>query len=413
MNHYAIGHLADKGGRHYWLAQQLRRDGYRPMVFGCNERHDGDGAYFSDKRPWHVEYDRIRVPYITINSTPYTGNGISRVRNMAMFAWNLIRAAQEVARKRGKPDVIYASSVHPLTVLAGELLAKEFGMPCIGEVRDLWPETLVAYGSLTEGSLAARLLYAGEKFMYARADAMIFTMEGAPDYIREHGWTTEQGGPIDLKRVYHMNNGVDLRQFDRNAVRYVLPDPELDDPELFCVVYTGAIKRANNLGKVLEMAEYLRDLPDLRILIWGEGNETEDLIRKTRERGLDRMIRFKGCVEKKYVPAIVKRSDVNLMHWEQSSVNRYGYDYNKLFDYLAAGRVVYSTIRSGHSLLVRLNCGIETGGGAPEDFAKGIRDIYNMSPEERSGWGERARQAAHEYDFKVLTRKLERIIEAL
>lgn len=413
MNHYAIGHVCDNGGRHYWIAENLKKDGYEPVIFGCNEKHNVNGSFFDFEGIWTEKTDKNGIIFVPIKSSPYLGNGRSRVKNMVVFARNLEKTAKEYAKIHGKPDVIYASSVHPLTVIAGENLARYFKVPCIGEVRDLWPETLVAYGSIKKESTIAKALYEGEKWIYKRADAMVFTMEGAPDYIREHKWDKEQGGPIDLSKVYHICNGTDIKQFDENAEKYVLPDEDLDNPNTFCAVYTGAIKRANNLGILLEAATYLKDIPNLKILVWGEGNEIEMLTKKAAELGMQDSFIFKGLVSKKYIPSIVKRSDVTLMHWERTSVNNYGYDYNKLFDYLAAGKPVFSTIQSGHSLLINKNCGTETEGTKPEQIADGIRKIYNMTPEERKVWGDRARAASYDYDFEVLTNKLESIIESL
>ncbi|MBQ9664102.1 MAG: glycosyltransferase family 4 protein [Oscillospiraceae bacterium] len=417
MNHYAVNQLLNRGGRHYWIAEQLQRDGYEPVIFGCNAKQDADEDFFptaDGPAPlWKVEHSPSGIPFVVIRSIHYKGNGVSRVANMALFSVNLIATAREYARITGAPDIVYASSVHPLTVFAGEQIARHFGVPCIGEVRDLWPETLVAYGSVKRDSAFGRLLYAGEKLMYSRADAMVFTMEGAPDYIREHGWDTDQGGPINLDRVYNVNNGVDLEAFDRNVTDFPFPDPDLDDPDSFCVVYTGAVRRANNLGLMLDALEYLRDLRNLKILIWGRGYEIDALTKKAAERGLSDRFVFKPFVNKQYIPSILSKADVCLMHWERSSVNDYGYDYNKLFEYLASGKVVFSTIQSGHSLLVSHDCGIETDGPTPKDFADGLRRIYNMSPEERADWGRRAREAAAFYDFRVQTRVLEQAIEAV
>ena len=413
LNHYATGMLFSGGGRHFWMAEQLVKDGYTPVVFGCNAKTDRKELFFPGDALWQETTTDNGVKFVAVKSSLYQGNGVSRVKNMVNFALNLLKTAKEYAKKYGKPDVIYASSVHPLTVLAGERIARHFRVPCIGEVRDLWPETLVAYGALRRNSLPAKLLYAGEKWMYKRADAMIFTMEGAPDYIREHRWDKAQGGPIDLNRVYHINNGVDLEQFDRNVEAFVYADPDLDDPGTFCAVYTGSVRRANNLGLLLDALAYLKDLEHFKILIWGQGYEIEKLKARAEERGeADRFV-FKGFVDKKYIPSIVTKSDCNLMHWERTSVNNYGYDYNKLFEYLAAGRPIFSTIQSGHSLLVNKNCGIETDGPTPKDFADGIRKIYQMSPEERDEWGRRARIAASDYDFKVQTKVLEKIIESV
>lgn len=413
MNHYAIEHLFSNGGRHFWIAENLKRDGYEPVVFGCNEKHNDVGVFYPSDKLAKVVYSENRIPFVAIRSTEYMGNGLSRVKNMAVFAKNLIKVAKVYAKKHGKPDVIYASSVHPLTVIAGEHLAKCFHVPCIGEVRDLWPETLVAYGAIKKNSMTAKLLYQGEKWMYKRADAMIFTMEGAPDYIKKHKWNTESGGPIDLSRVFHVCNGVDIQQFDQNAEKYFLPDEDLDAKDTFCAVYTGAIKRANNVGLLLETAKFLKDIKNLKILIWGDGNEVEELKKRVISENLSDKVVFKGYIEKKYVASVCKRADICLMHWERTSVNNYGYDYNKLFDYLAAGKVVFSTIRSGHSLLESKNCGIETSGNTPEDFAEGIRKIYEMSDKEREEWGERARKAAYDYDFQVLTKRVEKVISVV
>ena len=413
MNHYVMNQYFNRGGRHYWIAEQLKQDGFEPVVFGCNAKQDADEDFFQSRLKWHVERSPSGVPYVPIRSTHYKGNGISRIENMLLFTKNLLSVAKEYAKEFGPPEVVYASSVHPLTVFAGEQIARHFKVPCIGEVRDLWPETLVAYGAVKGDSLIGKLLYAGEKLMYRRADAMVFTMEGAPDYIREHGWDKEHGGPIDLNRVYNINNGVDLEAFDRNIREFPYPDPDLDDPGSFCAVYTGAVRRANNLGLLLDALEYLRDLENFKILIWGRGYEIEPLKKKAAERGLSDRFVFKPFVNKQYIPSILSKADICLMHWERSSVNNYGYDYNKLFEYMASGKVVFSTIQSGHSLLVNKNCGIETDGPTPKDFADGMRRIYNMSPEERADWGKRARIASADYDFRVQTKVLEHIIETL
>lgn len=413
MNHYAVGHFVQKGGRHFWIANELKKDGYNPVVFGCNEKHDGTGLFYKDSKKWHKEIFDNGVILVSINSSYYKGNGFSRVKNMYSFYKNLLKTAKEYAKKNGKPDIIYASSVHPLTILAGEKLARFFRVPCIGEVRDLWPETLVAYGSLKKNSLMAKILYRCELNLYKKADAMVFTMEGAPDYIKEHKWDKEQGGPIDLNNVYCICNGTDIEQFDNNSKLYKISDSDLDNKDLFCAVYTGSIKRANNLGLLLEAAVFLKDLNNFRILIWGSGNEVEMLQQKAKDLGVDGFVIFKGFVDKKYIPGIVTRSDLTLMHWERTSVNNYGYDYNKLFDYLAAGKPVFSTIQSGHSLLVDKDCGIETEGPTPKDFANGIRKIYLMDEKERKEWGDKARNVSFLYDFKILTKQLEQVIESV
>lgn len=212
MNHYATDMLINQGGRHYWFAKYLKKQGYEPVIFSCNVQHGKEGTsnFFDEDGLWHLHEAPDGFPFVVIRSTFYSGKGIERVRNMAVFAWNLVRTFKEYAKDFCKPNVILASSVHPLTILAGEYIAKKMKVPCIAEVRDLWPESIYTYCPNKKKSLLANLLYAVEKHIYKAADSIVFTMEGGRDYIIEKGWDREHRGPIDLKKVYYINNGVDL-----------------------------------------------------------------------------------------------------------------------------------------------------------------------------------------------------------
>lgn len=407
LNHYAGGMYFSQGGRHYSFAKYLKRAGYEPVVFCANSRHGKPERHIETERLWEERTEESTgVPWVFVRARTYTGNGKQRVLNMLDFYRNVKRTAKEYAAERGKPDVIYASSVHPLTLLAGIQLARRFGVECVCEVRDLWPESIVEYSSrFTRNHPLIKLLYQGEKWLYKHADRLIFTMEGGGEYIKERGWEKA----VPLSKVYSINNGVDLPVFDANREQFTAEDPDLDNPELFKVVYTGSIRRVNNLGQLLDAAKKVPD-PRVKFLIWGDGDELPALRRRIRDEGIGNVI-FKGRVEKKYVPSIVSRADLNLVHWEMSPILRFGVSYNKLFEYLAAGRPVFSTVRPGYSIVERDRCGADTEGFAPEDFAAGIQRIALLSPEEREEMGKNARKAAEAYDFQSLTEKLAAVLE--
>ena len=85
---------------------------------------------------------------------------------MSLFYLNLLSVAKQYAKTNGKPDVIIASSVHPLTMVAGIQISRKFGIPCICEIRDLWPEAIFAFNKAKENSLLGRILINGEKWIY-------------------------------------------------------------------------------------------------------------------------------------------------------------------------------------------------------------------------------------------------------
>lgn len=411
LNHYAGSMIFDKGGRHYWFAKYLSREGYQPVVFAANTKHGIPEKWVDSDSMWIEEIaSDIDTPFVFVRSKLYSGNGKDRILNMISFFRNVKKSAVEYAEKKGKPDIIYASSVHPLTMVAGIQLAKKFGVKCICEVRDLWPEAIVAYSKrITKNSLPARIMYAGEKWIYKKAAAVIFTQEGGPDYVCAHGWDKEHGGPIDNDKLFHINNGVDLEAFDENLKAFPYADEDLDNPDLFKVVYCGAIRRINNLGLIVNAAKLITN-PKIKIVIFGSGDELEVLKQRLIDEGISNVV-FKGRVNKQFIPSIDSKSDLNVVHWEMNPLLRVGESYNKSFEYFAAGKPVFYTVRPGYSIVEKYGCGRLTEGFEPKDIAAGIQAMAEMSDTEKAEMAKNARKTAEVYDFMNLTKKLIAIIE--
>ena len=413
MNHYASSMLFNNGGRHYWFAKYLRRDGYEPVVFSCNAKHGIKERWVDSEDLWfEKKAEDINTPFVLVKAPLYNTNGKDRIINMIAFYFNVQKAAKEYAVIHGKPDIIYASSVHPLTLVAGIKLAKCFGVKCISEARDLWPEAIVAYSKrITRNSILARIMYAGEKWIYKKSDALIFTQEGGPDYIRDNKWDLDHGGPIDLNKAFHINNGVDLEAFDKNLEEYCFDDPDLDTPDTFKAIYAGSIRRINNLGIIIDAAKLIKN-PQIRFIVFGDGDELEMLKDRIKKENIDNVL-FKGRIDKCYIPSVDKKADINIVHWEMNPLVRVGESYNKAFEYFAAGKPVFYTIRPGYSIVERYHCGRLTDGFTPKDIANGIEAMAKLSVAEKTEMGNNARYVAKIYDFKILTKKLEEIIESI
>jgi len=410
LHHYATDCFYNKGGRPYWFAEQLLKKGYKPTVFCASTRHNSTDEIDIQRGKWQMEKTE-GIPFVFVKAPQYEGNGKSRIKNMGIFFKNILPAAKEYAKYHGKPDVILASSAHPLTVIAGIKLAKKFGIPCICEVRDLWPESIVAYGMLEKDSKIAKALYQGEKWMYKNSDAIVMTWEGGRDYIAEQGW----GNEIDLAKVHHINNGVVMDSFDHNSETYAEPDAELDDPAYKNIVYAGSIRKVNNLGLLLDAAKVVKekggDGLNIRFLIYGAGDEAEMLQERCEREQIDNVI-FKGRVDKKYVPGIVKRAYVNILHNSSTSLDKYGQSQNKLFEYMAAGKPIVQTYTTGYSICEKYNCGISAPVQTPEEIADAVIKVCEDDAL-HAEMGRNAREGAHDFDFEKLTEKLIGIAENL
>ena len=409
-NHYATNMFKDQAGRHYSFAEYLIKRGYHPVIFCASTNHFSNENYEIINKKYSVETVDA-ITFVFVKTPDYIGNTKKRLYNMLSFYKNLFPVAKEYARNNGKPDVILASSVHPLTLVAGIKVAKKFDIPCICEVRDLWPESIAAYGSLKRTSFFAKILYRGEKWIYEKADKLIFTMEGWSDYLIERGWDKQSGGSIDLEKGYHINNGVDLETFNRNKNIVSFEDRDLDNQQSFKVIYTGSIRLVNNVKTIIDAAQVVKNesINEIIFLIYGDGSDRKNLEAFCKENNIDNVV-FKGYVNKNRIPYVLSKSNLNIIHFEDNQIKKYGASLNKMFEYFASGKPTVSDCEFGYDLIKRYNCGIVIDQADAKQLAKTIIAFSNMPDQEYQHYCENALKAAKIYDYQRLTDKLIELI---
>ena len=410
INHYAGETVFDKGGRHYWFAKYLRKNGYHPVVFCSNVKHnpgtenwiDMGSALWKEKNA-----DEIDTPYVFVKGRFYVGNGKSRFINMLDFYSKVKDAARQYANEHGKPDVIIASSVHPFALVAGIQLAKEYGVKCICEIRDLWPQSIIEYGIAGKSNPIVLFLRRLEKWAYKKADRIIFTMEGGYDYIMERRWERQ----IPRSKVFHINNGVDLDVFEENRDQHVIDDADLIDETVYKVVYTGSIRHVNNIGKIIDIAKNVNN-EKVIFLIWGDGDEYEAIQKRIYEEKIKNVV-LKGRVEKQFIPFITSNADLNFAHNSPSTLFKYGVSFNKIFDYLAAGKPILCDFAAKYNPVIEGGSGIAIESGDTEDIARQVDAFSMMNADELNEYKDGAKKAAQKYDYKKLTEQLLDIVNSL
>lgn len=402
INHYAVPPKYYPLARTTNFAKYLMRMGHTVTIFAASSVHNSDINLITDGQAWREEtVDGVHYVYVRCRS--YTGNGKQRIINMFEFPHRL----KKVCRHFSRPDAVLASSATPPACMAGLDIAKGYGAKALAEVSDLWPRSFIEYGFFSASNPVLIPMYAYEKRIYQKADALIFTMEGAYDYIVEQGWDKE----IPCSKVHYINNGVDLEQFDYNKEHFRVEDADLDEPDTFKIVYTGSIRKVNNLGLLLDAAKNVKD-SRVRFLIWGDGDERAALEQRVREEHIGNVV-FKGKVEKKYIPSIVSRADVNFAHNTPTPMFRFGISFNKLFDYFAAGQPILCDFPCSYNPAIVRHAGMEVSEVQPQRVAAAVDCLAALPETDRQVMGANARRAAEEYDFKRLTDKLIAIIESI
>lgn len=405
LNHHATGMAFQHGGRHYYFAKYLIENGYNVRIFCASVLHNSQEDAVDLQGNIYKELIVDGIPFVFVKTRKYQTNGLSRVLGMFDYYFNVKKACKRYPR----PDVVIGSSVHPLACITAIHLSKKYCCKNIVEIRDLWPESIVEYGLASSKNPLMKCLYHFEKWLYTKANSLVFTMEGGKDYIIEKGWDKPHGGPVNLDKVHHINNGVDLDVFDRNIHEKVIEDTDLDNNDFFKFVYTGSIRRANNLDLVLDAAKLLKD-SNIIFIIWGEGDQLVRLKQRLKDEQIKNVI-FKGKVGKQFIPGILKRADATFFALENSPLFCFGLSLNKSFEYLAAGKPLLISGDAAYSIIDKYKCGYHLRENSPEKFSKSVEKLVALDSSEYQALCENAREASKKYDFKVLTGKIIEILE--
>ena len=384
------------------FGKYLKCDGYNPIAFAGSKLHNSDVQLIQDRRKF-IMYTNSECPFCFIKTCDYGNSKIKRIVAELQFHWNLYRNR----KKFPKPDIVLGSSSYMMSACLAIILARKFKCKSIVEVRDLWPQTIVDYLGYSPKNPIIRLLYCVEKWMYTNADELVFTMEGGKDYIIEHKLDKAHGGKVDLKKVHHINNGVDLEKFIEARENNHFYDEDLADPDKICIVYTGSIRRVNHLEYILQIVKNFLGT-NIYFLIWGQGYEKDSLKMQAQKEGLVN-VKFKGYVEKNNIPSILTQADILFLHSQYEPVLRYGYSLNKLFDYIAAGKPIIADLDGKYEIIRRNNIGIVIPNNDPQKASEMIKALVYSS----DGFDKYIRNisdVAKQYDFLNLTKKLEKLL---
>ncbi len=399
INHYAVPPQYYPLARPSKMAKNLIKMGHDVTIIAASTVHNSESKNLieSKEKVKHIVDDGI--PYVLINCTPYQGNGVKRVVNILEFA----RKLPKVLDTLEKPDAIMATSFDPFTCYEGIKYAKKHGIKAVAEIADLWPETLVEYTGISKNNPIVKYLRNIEKKIYTKADEIVFTMEGAYDYIVDQRWE----GIIPKDKVHYINNGVDLEEFNYNKEHFIIDDEDLNNPLLFKVVYTGSIRKVNNLGKLLDIAKEINN-KNVKFLVWGDGDEFPYLNKRIASEGIENVV-LKGKIEKKYIPYITSKADINFAHNESSELFRFGISFNKIFDYLAAGRPILCDFKANQNPVINLNAGFCVESCDIKETAYEIEKMSIMGHDYLDNYANNALEGSVKYDYKSLTHRLEKV----
>lgn len=403
INHYESHSEYSGESRYRSWALKLISEGYEVYIICSSVLHSQNIDILSNGEKSRIINDD-GINYVYVKTNHYKSNsGIDRIVNMIGFYFSATKAIKNLPI----PSFIISRSPNPLACVVGLQHGKKNQVPCICDIVDLWPESIAVYQHISKKNILMRLLYKGEKWIYKHSSALIFSVPGAYDYIIERHWDKV----IPEAKVFYINMGIDLEANDRNRDLYSYPDIALDRKDLFKVVYTGSVRLVNNLKLLCDAGLEIqkRGFSNISIMIHGAGDQVAELQQYCQENHINN-VKLYGRIEKKQIPYVLAHSDLCVLCYQNTPLLRFGGSMNKMFDYFASGKPIISNAKMGHSIIEKYHCGVELSSNDPIILADEIIRFYSMSVEEREEYGKRSRQAAEDYDSKILCQHLIEVI---
>lgn len=311
------------GTRSYDLSVSFVQKGYDVNVITTTS-----DIKFDTRKRWSlIERDGLKVHYLYL---PY-GNDFSYLQRSFVFLRFLWFSTFYLLKLKG--DIVLATST-PLTIGVPALIKKWFGRtPFIFEVRDVWPEAVIAIGAI-KNQLLQRVLFFLERLIYNNASAIV------PLSVDMKSSIVSRFPELKKKPIVVIENIAEISRF-QSTTEMIDLEMVIGFKPLFSVLYAGTFGKVNGLDYVVGLAAKTLALePKLVYLLMGNGAEKEKVSRLATEQGvLNKNVFILDAINKDELPTWYRSVSMGSSFvidikelWANSA--------NKFFDTLAGGKPI-------------------------------------------------------------------------
>lgn len=327
------------------------------------------GKYFVNKKHEKVNIWRCHV------SETYNSGFLGRLWGYFSFVFSSIWAG--LFKTKEKYDIILVTSPPLFVGITAYVLSRFKRIPFVFEVRDLWPESAIDTGVVTNKWII-KFAYWFEGFIYKKAKLINVLTPAFRDTL-----ISQKAVPVS--KVIFIPNAADFSlsdelinsHFDRVEFRV-----KNNWQDKFVITYVGAHGVANHLIQVLETADLIQSkLPNVLFVLIGNGMQKEMLIEEAKRRKLSN-VQFIDSVPKKDVFKYIIASDFGMSVLKKVDTFKTIYS-NKTFDYMACKTPLFLLIDGvSRQLVEEAQCGVFVEPENPQAFASAIETYVNINVRE-------------------------------
>lgn len=297
-------------------------------------------------------------------------------------------------------DAIFVFAMSPITAAIPAIYLKwKLKSHLAVWVQDLWPESLSATG-FVKNKTALRAAGWMVRGIYAFVDTLLVQSRAFRDPVSRYA---DPG-----KIVYYPNSYQDVPP---STEQTRIPAPLLAELENnFCLVFAGNLGTAQSVETLVEVADKLRGLSGLKIVLVGSGSMLSWIESQKQSRALDNLI-LAGRFPASEMPHFFRRAAGLLVTLKQNEAFSYTIP-SKVQAYLAAGRPIIAALDGeGARIVQEAGAGLTSEAQDAEGMANSIEQLFRMTLEQRESLGQSGR--AYYLEHFEMERQSQRLVELL
>ncbi|PGS49868.1 glycosyltransferase family 4 protein [Bacillus sp. AFS041924] len=372
------------------IYMELNEKGYDVKVLTLEPRYPSKELY-ENERFWDTELneeDVIRIePLVKKHSN-------SIFKRLFLYLEVMFRFILEIFRYKKEVDYIFVTSPPIFVGFAGLVAKWKLKAPLILDIRDLWPESIIGAGVFSN-PLILSMAFKLEDLLYRKATKIFVNSKSFINYMN--------GKNVPTEKIYFMPNSLteDELSIDVN-------NPNINDKKT--VIYTGNLGLAQDIQKLIKVAENLKNESNIQFTIVGYGYHLNELEKLIKEKKLNN-INLQTARSRNDTLSLVAKADIAYVSLVDKDVFKTVLP-GKIIDYMCVKKPIIGDVAGYASDIIhQSNCGIVSTENSVESLANNILKL--ASDEELcTRLGENGYQYAYEHlRWKTNIRVLEKALE--
>ncbi len=344
------------------LAIHFKKSGYEVKVLTAKPNYPIGRIYPGFEKGFSQNSIQDDIPVLHTWVIPAKKNIILRLFNYLSFVLSSILVGLTIP---GKINLIIVESPPLFLAFSSWVLARLKKAKIVLNISDLYPETAISLGVLTN-NLLIWLFKQFEKWSYSISDLITAQTLGIYESIKSR---------FPQKKVYLLTNGINPEEI--TISNNMAHSEAKTHRNQFTIGYAGVIGYGQNLSSLILPFSQIEYIENIKFLIYGDGPLKEELLTKCNQHSINNIV-YKGHLPHDRILLEMCHWDVGLVPLADIPLMAQALP-SKLFEIMAMKLPILLIAPKGEAstIVKEANAGLWVPADRPDLINDSIFELYN------------------------------------